>query len=64
MTLSCLICQIVVYRVLQNIPAKMEEKVGPMLPTDDWVEQETLKSATGWIELHKGCLVCKFLFRS
>lgn len=60
MTLSCLVCQMVVYRVLQNILLTMQEKSGPMLPTSDWVEQETLKSATGWIELHKASLVCNF----
>lgn len=34
-----------------------------MLPTDDWTEQETLKSASGWIELHNRCLVRIFLAR-
>jgi hypothetical protein len=56
-TLSCLLCQTIVYRVLQNIPMDIEGKEGPLLPTDDWAEQETLKSASGWIELHNGCLV-------
>jgi hypothetical protein len=62
-TLSCLLCQTIVYRVHQAITTDIEGKDGPMLPTDDWAEQETLKSTSGWIELHSGCLVCIFLTR-
>lgn len=33
-----------------------------MLPTDDWVEKELCKSATGWIEINQGCLVSLHLW--
>src|ERR1700734_2664371 len=46
-TLSCLICQTIVYRVSQNMPMDIEGKEGPLLPTDDWAEQDILKSASG-----------------
>ena len=37
-----------------------DAKPGPILPTEDWVEGETLTSKTGWIEVHvtsNGCIV-------
>lgn len=50
-------CQVLVYRVSQIIPVEVEGKDGPLIPTEDWVEQEVMKSTSGWIEVHKGCLV-------
>lgn len=61
MSLSCLVCEILVYRVYQTIPVDLEGKEGPILPTDKWVEAETMKSPSGWIEIHKDCLVSMFL---
>ncbi|EGO02123.1 hypothetical protein SERLA73DRAFT_86323 [Serpula lacrymans var. lacrymans S7.3] len=55
-TLSCLICRALVYRVTQLVPLDVEGQEGPLLPSHDWVEQETLKSISGWIEVHKDCL--------
>lgn len=46
-----------VYRVHQVVSLEAEGKDGPMLPTDDWVEEEILRSPSGWIEVHKNCLV-------
>lgn len=45
------------YRVYQVVPLDVEGKDGPQFPTDDWVEEEVMKSSTGWIEVHGGCLV-------
>lgn len=56
MSLTCLICDMLVYRVVQLFPPDVEGTDGPVLPTEDWVEQETLKSSTGWFELSKACL--------
>ncbi|KAI0637989.1 hypothetical protein C8Q77DRAFT_1153680 [Trametes polyzona] len=58
-TLTCLICGVPTYRVLQRITPDLINEVGPVLPTDDWVEKELLKSTTGWIEVYNGCLAEK-----
>ena len=62
MSLTCLICDMLVYRVVQLFPPDVESTDGPVLPTEDWVEQETLKSSTGWFELSKACLVSSSIF--
>ncbi|TFK43834.1 hypothetical protein BDQ12DRAFT_675634 [Crucibulum laeve] len=54
-SLSCLLCELPVYRVFQIVPVDVEGKDGPLLPTEDWVEHEILKSSTGWVEVHKDC---------
>jgi hypothetical protein len=46
-----------VYRVAQIIPPDMDAPEGPVLPTDEWVEDTVLTSASGWIEVAKACLV-------
>ncbi|KAG6845443.1 hypothetical protein H0H87_009351 [Tephrocybe sp. NHM501043] len=56
-TLTCLLCQLVVYRVYQMYTPEIEGRDGPLLPTEDWVERDILKSLNGWIEVHKDCLV-------
>lgn len=56
-TLRCLVCDLAVYRVHQVISPEVEAKDLPLLPTDDWMEQEIMKSPSGWIEVHKDCLV-------
>ncbi|KAH7887398.1 hypothetical protein F5I97DRAFT_1941864 [Phlebopus sp. FC_14] len=56
-TLTCLLCQTLVYRVQQVVTVDIDGQEGPLLPSLDWVEQETLKSSCGWIEVHKSCLV-------
>ncbi|GBE80038.1 Cleft lip and palate transmembrane protein [Sparassis crispa] len=55
-SLTCLLCQTPVYRVHQIVHPDVEEAEGPVLPTDDWAEQDMLKSTSGWIEVYKGCL--------
>ncbi|KAF9464811.1 hypothetical protein BDZ94DRAFT_1215558 [Collybia nuda] len=55
-TITCLICGLLAYRVYQTYPADVEGKDGPLLPTEDWVERDILKSSNGWVEVHKQCL--------
>ncbi|KAI6152399.1 hypothetical protein BKA82DRAFT_12669 [Pisolithus tinctorius] len=55
-TLTCLICQTLAYRVQQLVTLDVDGQEGPLLPSSDWVEQETLKSSHGWIEVYKDCL--------
>ncbi|KAF8076721.1 hypothetical protein FPV67DRAFT_1618603 [Lyophyllum atratum] len=55
-TITCLLCDLLVYRVSQTYSADVEGKDGPLLPTEDWVERDILKSLSGWIEVHKDCL--------
>ncbi|KAJ7437082.1 hypothetical protein B0H11DRAFT_2255647 [Mycena galericulata] len=55
-SLTCLVCQVLVYRVHQIVPLDADIRDGPLMPTEDWVEQDLLKSPSGWIEVHKDCL--------
>ncbi|KII95290.1 hypothetical protein PLICRDRAFT_34131 [Plicaturopsis crispa FD-325 SS-3] len=55
-TLSCLVCSTIVYRAHQILPVELIGSDGPLLPTEDWVEQDVMKSSDGWIEVHVGCL--------
>ena len=58
--MTCLVCNITVYRVLVVVPVDVEAKVGPIMPTEDWVEQDVLLSTSGWIQVHlgkSGCIV-------
>ncbi|KAI0772048.1 hypothetical protein BD413DRAFT_51504 [Trametes elegans] len=55
-TIACLVCGVPTYRVLQRITPDLINEVGPVLPTDDWVEKEMIKSTTGWVEVYQGCL--------
>jgi hypothetical protein len=61
-SLTCLLCQRLIYRVRQVVPADIEGKDGPQLPTDEWVEQDIMKSSTGWIEVYSSCLVRHILY--
>ena len=56
-TLTCLLCQTVAYRVQQLVASDVDLQEGSLLPSPDWVEQETLLSSCGWVEVHKDCLV-------
>ncbi len=60
-TLTCLVCEALVYRVYQIVPIDIQGKEGPLLPTEDWVEDEIMKSSTGWIQVDNHCLVRPFL---
>ncbi|CAA7258578.1 unnamed protein product [Cyclocybe aegerita] len=54
---TCLFCNLPVYRVYQIISLDVEGNESVLLPTEEWVEREVLKTATGWIDVHKDCLV-------
>jgi hypothetical protein len=56
-SLTCLVCRLSVYRVLQFIPLDMDATEGLVSPTEEWVEHQVLQSGSGWIELAKKCLV-------
>ncbi|KAJ7673225.1 hypothetical protein DFH06DRAFT_1467595 [Mycena polygramma] len=51
-SLTCLNCRVLVYRV-HRIDG---DGHGPVMPTEEWVEQDILKSSSGWIEVHSHCL--------
>ncbi|KAF7352378.1 SET domain-containing protein [Mycena venus] len=55
-SLTCLICRVLVYRVHQIVSLDADGRDGPLMPTEDWVEQDILKSPSGWIEVHSQCL--------
>ncbi|KAJ7693831.1 hypothetical protein B0H17DRAFT_1058404 [Mycena rosella] len=55
-SLTCLVCQVLVYRVHQIVSLDADGRDGPLIPSEDWVEQDILKSPSGWIEVHKQCL--------
>ena len=57
MTVTCLVCSLPTYRVAQQVTPDLCTEEGPVLPTDDWVEKELCKSATGWIEVFQDSLV-------
>ena len=56
-SLTCLICESLVYRISQVISPDVESSEGLVLPTDEWVEKEVLKSADGWTEVFQDALV-------
>ena len=55
--LSCLFCNLAPYRVAQTMTPDIGVAESVLLPTEDWVEHEILKTPTGWIEVHTECLV-------
>lgn len=56
-SLTCLICHCMVYRVQRILDPEVDNGEGPVLPADDWAERDLLKSGTGWVEVSKGCSV-------
>ncbi|KAJ3516185.1 hypothetical protein NLJ89_g1279 [Agrocybe chaxingu] len=54
---TCPFCNLPVYRVYQTTALDVQGKKWVLLPTEEWVEREVLKTATGWIDVHKDCLV-------
>jgi len=57
MSLICLNCQSPVYRVSRSGTLNGEERPGPVIPTEEWIEKDVLKTSTGKVEVHKACLV-------
>ncbi|TDL29529.1 hypothetical protein BD410DRAFT_779952 [Rickenella mellea] len=56
--LKCLVCNTDAYRVHQDLTPETEAREGPILPTDEWAERDTLLSKSGWIEVNKGSAGC------
>ncbi|EJD48593.1 hypothetical protein AURDEDRAFT_112994 [Auricularia subglabra TFB-10046 SS5] len=63
-SLSCLVCNQLVYRVAHSIRPGDEARDGPVVPTAEWAEQEVLRSATGQIDVSRGCLSGEALRRA
>ena len=57
LSLICLNCQSLIYRVSRPSVLNGEERPGPVIPTEEWVEKDVLKTSTGKVEVHKECLV-------
>ncbi|KAG5223236.1 SET domain-containing protein [Salix suchowensis] len=51
----CLICKAYVYRINQNTPSEAD-KDAPNVAPEGWIEQEVMRSLSGWIEVQKECL--------
>ncbi|KAF9498771.1 hypothetical protein BDN71DRAFT_1442703 [Pleurotus eryngii] len=54
-SLMCLVCKAYVYRIYQNTPSEAD-KDAPNVAPEGWIEQEIMKSLSGWIEVQKECL--------
>lgn len=59
-SLTCLICQTLIYRVLHAITPDLDSDEGPIQPTEDWVEDDLLQTSSGWIEVFEDCIVRPF----
>ncbi|PPQ70704.1 hypothetical protein CVT26_014628 [Gymnopilus dilepis] len=55
--LTCLFCNLAIYRVHHIISLDVEGTEMVLLPSEEWVEHEIMKSANGWIDIHKDSLV-------
>ncbi|KAF9478408.1 hypothetical protein BDN70DRAFT_895750 [Pholiota conissans] len=55
--LTCLFCGLPVYRVHHTFSPDVEGAEATLLPSEEWVEHEIMKTATGWIDVHKDCIV-------
>ncbi|KAI0796855.1 hypothetical protein C8Q75DRAFT_742506 [Abortiporus biennis] len=55
-SLTCVVCQTLVYRVFQVITPDVDSAEGPIQPSEEVSEEELLKSTTGWIEIYKDCI--------
>ncbi|KAF9534113.1 hypothetical protein CPB83DRAFT_831272 [Crepidotus variabilis] len=54
---TCLLCNIPIYRVYHAIALEVEGNAPSLLPSEEWVEREILKSLTGWVDVHTSALV-------
>ncbi|KAL5508263.1 hypothetical protein ACEPAH_5882 [Sanghuangporus vaninii] len=51
---TCLVCNTAAYRVKTEVPPDEDAKEGPILPTEDWAERDTLRSKSGYVDVHVG----------
>ncbi|KZW03725.1 hypothetical protein EXIGLDRAFT_743476 [Exidia glandulosa HHB12029] len=63
-SLSCLVCNTLVYRVAQTIHPGEEAREGPVVPVAEWAEQDVLLSSTGLIDVSVACLTGDSLRRA
>ncbi|PBL02991.1 hypothetical protein ARMGADRAFT_955688 [Armillaria gallica] len=62
MSLGCLVCRTLVYRafisapLLTNSYANLATREGPVIPKSGWVEDDVLRTPSGWIEVFEGAL--------
>lgn len=69
MSLGCLVCRTLVYRafisapLLTNSHANLATREGPVIPKSGWVEDDVLRTPSGWIEVFEGALVSQILGR-
>ncbi|PPR02642.1 hypothetical protein CVT24_002125 [Panaeolus cyanescens] len=54
--LTCLFCDLSIYRVHQVISTEVDLKDSVLFPTEEWVEHDVMKSPNGWIDVHKAAL--------
>ncbi|OCB84377.1 hypothetical protein A7U60_g8361 [Sanghuangporus baumii] len=55
---TCLVCDTAAYRVKTEVPPDEDAKEGPILPTEDWAERDTLRSKSGDVDVHVGTDGC------
>ncbi|KAL5527376.1 hypothetical protein ACEPAG_6167 [Sanghuangporus baumii] len=51
---TCLVCDTAAYRVKTEVPPDEDAKEGPIMPTEDWAERDTLRSKSGYVDVHVG----------
>ncbi|KAK0206945.1 hypothetical protein DFS33DRAFT_1382030 [Desarmillaria ectypa] len=62
MSLGCLVCRTLVYRVfisaplLNNSYANLATREGPVIPKSGWVEDDVLRTPSGWVDVFEGAL--------
>lgn len=57
-TVLCLVCETSTYRIGAEVAPDTDAKEGPILPSDDWTERETLLSRNGWVLVNVGAGGC------
>ncbi|KDQ32444.1 hypothetical protein PLEOSDRAFT_154618 [Pleurotus ostreatus PC15] len=62
-SLMCLICKAYIYRIYQNTPSE-SDKDAPNVVPEGWIEQEVMRSLSGWIEVQKECLTGRSIHRA
>ncbi|KAF9037820.1 hypothetical protein BDZ89DRAFT_432061 [Hymenopellis radicata] len=55
-SLACLICRTLVYRVYQVTLTKVAAQEGPVIPKAGWVEEDVLHTPSGWIQVFEDVL--------
>ncbi|KAL5488063.1 hypothetical protein ACEPAI_6171 [Sanghuangporus weigelae] len=58
MLVTCLVCDTAAYRIKTEVPPDEDAKEGPILPTEDWAERDTLRSKSGYVDVRVGTEGC------